>query len=324
MKFIPQREEAGLRLDVWLTGRLADLSRARVQSLIRDGHVKVDGAQVSAHSRVTAGCEVLVEIPDPQVTALVPEDIPLDVVFEDSDLIVVNKAAGMVVHPAAGHPSGTLVNALLFHCGDLAGVGGELRPGIVHRLDRDTTGVIVAAKTQLAMDSLARQFKDREVEKRYAAVVHGVPDPKEGSLATEIGRSRHDRKKMSVTTCVGRDAVTHYAVTQVMAASSLVQVRIETGRTHQIRVHMAHIGHPVVGDPQYGSRKRDAVLPVEPGRQLLHAESLSILHPATGEPMTFRAEFPCDLAGAVVALGGRLDINAGIADNRDNTEGSFG
>ena len=242
-----------VRLDIWRGSRKPDLSRARWQELIKAGHVRVNGQIKKPHYELREDDLVDFEIPPPQPTELVAQDIPLNILFEDADILVLNKPAGLVVHPAPGHSSGTLVNALLHHCKDLKGIGGEQRPGIVHRLDRDTSGVLVIAKNDLAMAGLSAQFKSREVRKQYAALVWGRPVPERGTIKTLVGRNPHDRKKMSAKPAAGRPAVTHYETIQKFPEASFLRVRIETGRTHQIRVHLAHIGHPVVGDAQYGS-----------------------------------------------------------------------
>jgi 23S rRNA pseudouridine1911/1915/1917 synthase len=241
---------------------------------------------------------VEVDVPRPTAVELVPQPIPLEVLHEDGDIIVVNKQAGLVVHPAAGHPDGTLVNALLNHCGDLQGIGGELRPGIVHRLDRDTSGVLVAAKNQAAQQSLVDQFKAGRVEKVYLALVTGAPSPPCGTVETLIGRSRHDRKKMSARPASGRKAVTHYETLETFDGVSLLKVCIDTGRTHQIRVHMAHLRHPVLGDRQYGSRRAAASAP----RQMLHARRLAFTHPRHGGRMECRAPVPSDMQAVMEAL----------------------
>jgi len=297
-------DDCGGRLDVWLTSLLPELSRARVQALLKNGSIRfANGAAVKANLKTTAGMKLTVRMPEPEPVEILPQDIPLDVIYEDSDLIVVNKPAGLVVHPAPGHHSGTLVNALLYHCKDLGGVGGELRPGIVHRLDRDTSGVMVIAKNQSAMDSLSEQFREREVAKCYLAIIHGVPHPGVGRIETEIGRSSHDRKKMSVNpSSGGRIAVSNYRITEVLGDYSLAEVRIETGRTHQIRVHMAHIGHHIVGDRVYGKRGEKERLPLAVGRQMLHAAELSFEHPQSRERMTFHADMPNDMQELLAAL----------------------
>ncbi|MBM4148734.1 MAG: RluA family pseudouridine synthase [Lentisphaerae bacterium] len=302
MQLQVEQDEAGLRLDTWISRHVPQISRARAQALIHGNCVRLpDERRLSAHTRVTAGMRVEVTIPEPEPVALTPEEIPLDILFEDKDIVVLNKPAGLVVHPAAGHADGTLVNALLHHCPDLGGIGGELRPGIVHRLDMNTTGAMVAAKNDEAMDSLMRQFKDGSVVKEYSALVHGLPSPRNGTVKTLIGRHPTDRKRMSARPSAGRDAVTHYRVIRAWARVTLLDVRIETGRTHQIRVHMAHIRHPVVGDPDYGSRRMDREFGVK--RQMLHARRLSLRHPRSGEAMTWVAPLPDDFAGLLAALG---------------------
>jgi 23S rRNA pseudouridine1911/1915/1917 synthase len=296
---------ASPRLDVWLSAQLPDVSRTRVQSLIREGSVTVDGASVRCNLHVREGMTVSVDIPPPRETALIPEAIPFDILHEDAHVIVLSKPAGLVVHPAPGHASGTLVNALLHHCRDLAGIGGEKRPGIVHRLDKDTSGVMVAAKHDASMAALVDQFKAGTVRKEYVALVHGMPLPPHGTVESLIGRSRTDRKKMSARPPRGREAVTHYRVAEVLGDVCLVRVRIETGRTHQIRVHMAHLGHPVLGDRQYGARRsRRFQSPVAVPRQMLHAETLAFVHPATREPVAFSAPVPSDMQSVIDGLRG--------------------
>lgn len=295
-------DEIRMRLDAWLAHRHPDLSRARWQELIKDGRVTFNGLVRKASSTMQAGDIAEVLIPEPVSTEVVAEDIPLDILFEDQDLIVINKPPRLVVHPAPGHASGTLVNALLFHCHDLAGIGGELRPGIVHRLDQDTSGVIVAAKNETAMNHLAAQFKDRATKKEYVAIVWGVPMHLNGTIETTIGRDPFNRKKMSARSPQGRDAVSHYNVVKSWKDFALLRITIETGRTHQIRVHLAHIKHPVVGDTVYGIKRPEA-LPIPVERQLLHAWRLTLTHPRTGQPMTFEAPWPEDMKMLVTALG---------------------
>lgn len=304
--FIVSGNEAGIRLDIWLTHRVITcqapaLSRARIQALIHDGHVTVNGRTVKEHHQIRPGDIVKLVIPPPVATALVPEAIPLDILYEDADLLVINKPAGLVVHPAAGHSSGTLVNALLHHCGSLAAIGGKQRPGIVHRLDRDTSGIMVVAKSDRALAGLMNQFKQRTIQKNYVALVCGHPSPARGTIETLIGRHRVDRKKMSAQPKTGRPAVTHYELMERFGNVSLLRIRLETGRTHQIRVHMAHCGHPVVGDAQYGGRSVQS-LPMPVGRQMLHAETLAFMHPITGKPLTFTAPWPADLKALVAVL----------------------
>ena len=306
--FVVETRDRGLRLDVWLHARLPTLSRSRIQGLIKAGNVTLDGEVHSAHAKVAAGQRADVVIPPAGPIALSPEAIPLDIIHEDADIIVINKPAGLVVHPAPGHAGGTLVNALLYHCDDLAGIGGELRPGIVHRLDKDTTGAIVVAKNELAMAALVGQFKSGEVTKQYAAIVQGIPAPPSGTVQTPIGRSDHDRKKMSSCPASGgRMAVTHYEVAERFRDCSSLCVRIETGRTHQIRVHMAHIGHPVIGDRQYRGRRRQDDLPASVSRQMLHARHLAFDHPRTGRRVRYSAPLPADMAELLAALRGRDD-----------------
>jgi 23S rRNA pseudouridine1911/1915/1917 synthase len=300
-KLTVQPGEAGTRLDVWLGSRKPELSRARWQELIKSGHVRVNGQAKKPHYELRPNDLVETEIPPPEPTELLAQDIPLNILFEDADILVLNKPAGLVVHPAPGHSSGTLVNALLHHCKDLKGIGGEQRPGIVHRLDKDTSGVLVIAKNDLAMTGIAAQFKSREVRKQYAALVWGQPVPERGTIKTLVGRNPHDRKKMSAKPAAGRPAVTHYETLRKFPEAALLRVRIETGRTHQIRVHLAHIGHPVVGDTQYG-RARVTHRPVPAARQMLHAEQLAFNHPRTGLPLEFHAPIPDDMAELLKAL----------------------
>lgn len=295
------KEDAGMRVDAWLRNRLPEVSRSRWKALLKSGDVRVDGADCKPSQTLRGGERIAIDIPPPEASELIAEDIPLDIIYEDADLIVVDKPAGLVVHPAAGHRSGTLVNALLHHCGDLKGIGGELRPGIVHRLDKDTSGALVAAKTEQAMTGLSEQFKMRRTEKEYAAIVWGVPDPGRGTIETEIGRSRHDRKRMSVATARGRRAVTHYEVIESFGSAALLRIGIETGRTHQIRVHMAHIRHPVVGDRNYGGKlDRQSGLPV--ARQMLHARRLAFTHPIGGQPIEAVAPLPDDMEALISLL----------------------
>jgi len=293
-------ETASRRLDTWLAENEPEHSRARWQTLIREGLVTLNGKTAKPNSGLQSGDRVEWTIPAPVTTEVLAEDIPLDIIFEDDQLIVINKPAGLVVHPAAGNETGTLVNALLHHCTDLTGIGGEKRPGIVHRLDKDTSGVMVVAKTEQAMNELAGQFKKRETEKIYLAVVRGIPQPSTGQIQAAISRHPILRKKMAVHMNRGRHAVSNYKVIEKFPNAALVQVRIETGRTHQIRVHMAHLRHPVLGDRLYA--RKQAADPVWPARQMLHADSLSITHPATRERMTFIAPLPPDMAEVLSVL----------------------
>ncbi len=286
--------EAGQRIDVWLAARLP-LSRARIQQLIAAGLVTADGVALSSPSRKTrAGMQLRIEEPPSETAEVLPQQIPLTVVFEDEHLLAIDKAAGIVVHPAPGHADGTLVNALLHHCDELAETDDAGRPGIVHRLDRDTTGIMVVAKTPAALASIAAQFKNDTVGKFYHALVHGLPQPPEQRLESAIGRHPRHRLRMAVLSEGGRRAVSHYRVCETFAEAeaALVEVRIETGRTHQIRVHLRHAGYPVIGDPLYGRRRRDVALGLNVGRQFLHASRLVLNHPATGKELVLEAPLP--------------------------------
>lgn len=287
------------RLDLVVLERHPDFSRSRVEGLVKAGFVTVNGAVAAkAGMKVSETDEIVVEIPPPVPAVPEPEDIPLSVVYEDDDLVVVDKPPGMVVHPAPGHFTGTLVNALLHHCPALSGIGGVARPGIVHRLDQDTSGLIVVAKSQRAMDALARAFASHErVEKTYLAVCHGRPRLDSGRIENMIGRHPVDRKRMAIVEKGGKLAVTNWRVVKFIPESglSLVECRIETGRTHQIRVHMASLGCPVIGDSVYGRRALDSKLSPVPARQMLHAWRLSLPHPADGRRMDFESPLPADV-----------------------------
>jgi 23S rRNA pseudouridine1911/1915/1917 synthase len=294
--FVPA-ESADSRLDHYLAAELPQLSRSRIQALIKDGHIRVEGKQVKPGEKVRLGQHVTVEEPEPTPVAnAAPEEIPLDILFEDDDLVVLNKAPGIVVHPAAGNPSGTLVNALLHHCKSLSGIGGELRPGIVHRLDKETSGCLVVAKNDAAHQALSKQFAEREVLKIYLALAAGAFSKKSGVIETSIGRHPVHRKKMAVVTeGRGRNAVTDYRVLRELPGASLVKCTLHTGRTHQIRVHLKHLGHPLLGDELYGKR---GAYP----RQMLHAWKLGFKHPRTGEWLQFQAAIPADF----IAAGGTI------------------
>ena len=294
-------EAAGERIDAWLAQARPEHSRARWQQLIRDGFVRVDGTPRKPNHRLHGGEAVDWDEPPPAPAALIPEDRPLDVVYEDADILVLNKPPDLVVHPAPGHASGTLVHALLHHCKDLAGIGGTLRPGIVHRLDQDTSGLMVVAKTESALRRLAAQFKTREVHKEYLALAWGHPEPESGTVRARIRRHPTRRHRMAVDALEGRMSVTHYTTVESFAACTLLRLHIETGRTHQIRVHLAHIGHPVVGDTVYG-RSHGRQLPLPIGRQLLHAARLAFVHPSHGAPLEFDAPPPEDLRAMIRAL----------------------
>ncbi len=292
-------EEAGARLDVYLAGQALSLTRSRIQKLVEEGQVLVNGAVKKANYRVNQGDRITLSLPEPEEIPLEPENIPLDVVYEDSDIIVINKPRGMVVHPAAGNYTGTLVQALLYHCEDLSGIGGEARPGIVHRIDKDTTGLLVVAKNDTAHQSLARQIQLKEAGRVYLALVEGrIALP--GRVEAPIGRDPKDRKRMAVVPA-GREAATEYWPKEQYRHETLLELKLETGRTHQIRVHMAHIGHPVVGDPIYGYRRQRFSLQ----GQLLHAWQLHLTHPRTGERMTFQAPLPEDFTHVLQVLRAR-------------------
>jgi len=282
------------RLDAWLASQTSELSRARIQALIKEGRVTCVGAPVKANAKPRPGQVIEIAVPAPVPAIPQPENIPLDILYEDGDCLVLNKPAGLVVHPAPGHASGTLVNALLHHCRDLGGVGGVERPGIVHRLDKDTSGLMVVAKNDAAMAGFVRLFQTGGMTKEYLALVHGLPQKPSGTVSGLIGRHPSNRKKMAVVTRNGKQAVTHYTVERRMGDITLVRCRIETGRTHQIRVHMQSLGCPVVGDAVYGRPAADKRLPHFPARQMLHAAHLKFAHPLTGVPMEFVAPLPKD------------------------------
>lgn len=292
--FLVEAGAAGVRLDQFLASSVPELSRARIQDLIKAGHVTLNTGAAKASARVREGDAITIHEPPPVATETVAEDIALDVLFEDADLIVLNKPAGLVVHPAAGNWSGTVVNALLHHCQELSGIGGEQRPGIVHRLDKDTSGCLVAAKSDVAHQSLARQFAGREVSKIYLAIVAGKVRYLTGTINAPIGRHPVQRKKMTVVAeGSGRPAKTGYRVIQALPAGTLVECTLHTGRTHQIRVHLKHLGHPLLGDDVYGKR---AGFP----RQMLHAWRLGFAHPRTGERLNFESPIPPDFVEAGV------------------------
>ena len=282
-------EETGQRLDAFLALALPDVTRNRLQQLLEAGCVRMaDGSIPKKNRKVASGERYTVTLPEASPVELLAEDLPLDIVYEDAELIVLNKPKDMVVHPAPGHSSGTLVNALLYHCGDsLSGIGGQQRPGIVHRLDKDTSGLMLAAKTDRAHQSLSAQLSDRSLSRVYQALLRGTPRQSEGVVDAPIGRHPTDRKRMAVSVKNGRPARTRYQVLESFPGFSLVQCRLETGRTHQIRVHMAHIGHPVAGDTVYGG---GSVLGLD--SQCLHAKAIRFRHPVSGEEMAFESELP--------------------------------
>lgn len=307
-----EADQARMRLDVFLSLNLPDCSRSQAAALIRQGVVVVGGTPQKAGYKVKAHEQISGRVPSPASVDLISEPLALDIVFEDGDLIVVNKPAGLVVHPAAGHPSGTLVNGLLHHCADLEGIGGERRPGIVHRLDKDTSGVMVVAKNDRSHQALSGQFKDRSVKKIYLAIVNGSLAKDRGTIDLPVGRHPSKRKKMSTASPRGREASTRWQVRQRLSGTTLLEVELKTGRTHQIRVHCQAMGHPIVGDPVYGQRramlrqaKSDAGLYQvlkNTRRQMLHAARLTISHPSSGERLTFEAPMPEDMADVLTAL----------------------
>ena len=307
--------ESGARLDRLLADSLSAYSRSRMKSLIEDGRVTCAGETITDPSyRVKLGQIFAIFIPEAAPATPLPQAIPLTIVYEDEDLIVIDKTADMVVHPAPGHPDGTLVNALLAHCGgSLSGIGGVKRPGIVHRLDKDTSGLIVAAKNDAAHEGLSAQFEARTIERAYAALVWGVPRPAKGEIEGNIGRSRHNRQKMAVRREGGRTALTRYSVVKRFGtAASLVECRLATGRSHQIRVHLSYLGHPVIGDTVYGggmtaARRRDVGTDTEQlvsdlNRQALHAKLLGFRHPGTGQQHHFESQIPYEINALICSL----------------------
>ena len=289
-ELFPEIADSGLRIDKYLSSVNEQLSRSYIQKLLKSGLVLVDGKPVKASYQVDEGDVISLDIPEAVEPETEPEDMDLDILYEDQDVILVNKPKGMVVHPAAGHYSHTLVNGLMYHCKDqLSGINGVMRPGIVHRIDMDTTGVIIACKNDMAHNSIAAQLKEHSITRRYQAIVHGVLKDDTGTIEGPIGRHPTDRKKMSINYNNGKNAVTHYKVLKRFRQYTHVECRLETGRTHQIRVHMASIGHPLLGDLVYGPGK--CPIPGLQG-QTLHAGILGFIHPRTGEYMEFTAPLP--------------------------------
>lgn len=299
LEWIVEEDQSGERLDKFVTDSMDDtaVSRTQVQEWIKAGAVEVDGKAAKANYKLTESNRVVLHIPELENAAIEPEAIPLEVIYEDSDLIVINKPRGMVVHPAPGHTSGTLVNALMHHCKDLSGINGMIRPGIVHRIDKDTTGLLMAAKNDLAHISLAEQLKEHTVMRKYIALVHGNLPHDQGTIDAPIGRDLKDRKLFTVTERNSRHAVTHFVVLERLGDYSIVELQLETGRTHQIRVHMKYIGHPLAGDPVYGRNKTVALK-----GQALHAAVLGFTHPRSGERLQFEVPLPADFEHVLNSL----------------------
>ena len=301
--FVVGEDEAGLRLDVFLSHRQASLSRSQTPRLVAAGYVLLNNKLPKAASRLKPGDEILLQLPEPADSGVVPENIPVNVIYEDSSLLVIDKPPGLVVHPGAGNRQGTLVNALLYHCHDLSGIGGVLRPGIVHRLDKDTSGLMIVAKSDEIHRTLAEHFEAHQVEKHYLALVYGDVKDDEGVIDLPVGRHPVERKKMSTLSRRGKTAVTRWRVRERYGVATLLDVAIETGRTHQIRVHLTALGYPVVGDKIYGNPKR--IMDIhdqtirrrvkEMTRQALHAHRIVFTHPATGEKLAFEAPLPQDM-----------------------------
>lgn len=282
-------EKGGERIDKYLSEQLEDMTRSHIQKLIKENMVRVNGMTVKSNFKLSTSDQIEVEIPELKEPDILPENIPLDILYEDQDILVVNKPKGMVVHPAPGHYTGTLVNAIMYHCKDnLSGINGVMRPGIVHRIDMDTTGSLLICKNDRAHQALAEQLKEHSITRKYHAIVHGRLKEDEGTIDKPIGRHPIDRKKMSVHCTNGREAVTHYRVLKRFQQFTYIECQLETGRTHQIRVHMSSIGHPILGDQVYGPAK----CPYKLHGQTLHAKVLGITHPTTGEYMEFDAPLP--------------------------------
>lgn len=297
--FVAEKEDVGSRIDIFLSENIEELSRSSVQKLLEQGHILVNSKNVKANYKLREKDVLFVEVPEAVEPEILPENIPLDILYEDADVIVVNKPQGMVVHPAPGHYTGTLVNALLYHCKEeLSGINGEKRPGIVHRIDKDTSGVLVIAKNNAAHQSLALQLAEHSITRKYNAIVYNGFREEEGTVNEPIGRNPQDRKKMAVTQKHSRHAVTHYRVLQRMKNFTLIEAQLETGRTHQIRVHMTYIGHPLLGDTVYGKKKQ----PFSLEGQVLHARVLGFIHPRTGEYMEFEAPLPSYFKKLLVRL----------------------
>ncbi|MEN3335633.1 MAG: rRNA synthase [Blastocatellia bacterium] len=304
-------DAAGARLDAFVAGGLSDISRTRIQRAIEDGDVLVNEHTAKSSYRVRAGDRIEIDLPEPPPVELVPEAIPLNIVYEDDDLIVVDKPAGLVIHPGAGQEAGTLANALVYHFNELSRTAGRIRPGIVHRIDKETSGLLVVAKNDVTHEKLSEQFRNREVFKLYVTLVYGRMSERQGEIEARLGRSPHHRTRMAVLRGgAGRAAHTIFEVAERYTEFTLLKVQIKTGRTHQIRVHMAHIGHPVVGDAAYGGGRdntvRDALMKREIralGRQFLHSAQLAFVHPRSGERLEFSSPIPHELRHFLALLG---------------------
>lgn len=296
-RIIITENEADMRADVALAA-LLEITRSNMQRLLEEGRAVKGGKVLKSNYKVKLGDEIIVELPEPQPLDVQPENIPLDIIYEDEDVVVVNKARGMVVHPAAGNYTGTLVNALLYHCHNLSGINGVIRPGIVHRLDKDTSGIMICAKNDAAHLSLSEQIQNKTAQRTYLAVVRGNIKNDSGTIETQIARDKNDRKKMAVVTEGGRQAITEYEVMERFGKYTIVKCRLKTGRTHQIRVHMEYLGYPLVGDPKYSPMKT----PFSINGQALHSLTLSFVHPRTHEQMSFEAPLPEDMKKIVTRL----------------------
>ena len=301
--FKVEAEESGLRVDKYLSEQLPELSRSYLQKIIKDGQVLANDKPVKANYKVSMGDAIELEIPEAVEPEIEPENIPLEILYEDADVILINKPKGMVVHPSAGHYSGTLVNGLMYHCKDeLSGINGVMRPGIVHRIDMDTTGVIIACKNDKSHNSIAEQLKEHSITRRYRAIVCGNIKEDEGTVDKPIGRDPSNRLRNAVTDLNSKNAVTHYKVLEIFGRFTLIEAQLETGRTHQIRVHMAYLKHPLLGDELYGPVKSKEGSKLGAKRQMLHAGILGFVHPSTGEYMEFESSLPEDFESVLQKL----------------------
>ncbi|QUH31585.1 RluA family pseudouridine synthase [Vallitalea guaymasensis] len=297
--FLIEAEDAGMRIDKFISDRLPDYSRSFIQKLIKENNLTVNNSEIKSNYKLKARDEINIVIPEPKELDIVAEDIPLDIVYEDKDVILVNKPQGMVVHPAPGHYTGTLVNAIMYHCkDDLSGINGVMRPGIVHRIDKDTSGVLIICKNDKAHESIAKQLKDHTITRKYNAIVYNNLKEDEGKINAPIGRHPVNRKQMAVNPINGKEAITHYRVLERINQYTYVELQLETGRTHQIRVHMTSINHPLLGDPVYGPKSDRFKLK----GQALHARVLGFVHPTTNEYMEFEAPLPNYFTGLLKKL----------------------